>query len=117
MMKKMTVRVESFDDGLERFKHAFETGEYQGEFVAFESMREMMSALTSRRWELIQVLQAKGPMSLRALARRLERDVKSVHRDVAELKNLGLIEEHSTGGIWVPYDEITAEFSVKRDAA
>ena len=116
-MKKMTVRVESFDDGLERFKHAFETGEYQGEFVTFESMQKMMSTLTSRRWELIQELQLKGPMSLRALARHLERDVKSVHRDVAALKKLGLIEEHSSGGIWIPYDEIAAEFSVRRDAA
>ncbi len=116
-MKKMTVRVESFDAGLDRFKRAFESAEYQGEFVTFESMRDMMSALTSSRWELIRALQAEGPMSLRALARRLGRDVKNVHRDVAALKDLGLIDDHRDGGIWVPYDEIAAELSLRRDAA
>jgi predicted transcriptional regulator len=33
-------------------------------------------------------------MTLRALARLLKRDVKSVHRDVTPLKEPGLVEDH-----------------------
>jgi predicted transcriptional regulator len=42
--------------------------------------------------------------------------VKSVHRDVTPLKELGLVEDHENG-ISVPYDEIRAEFTMRRKAA
>jgi predicted transcriptional regulator len=36
-------------------------------------------------------------MTLRALARLLKRDVKSVHRDVTPLKELALVVDHQDG--------------------
>lgn len=106
-MRKVIIQVESIEAGLERFKTAWDTGEYQGEFITFENFETMLKTLTSKRWELVSVLQKHGPMSLRALARLLGRDVKNVHRDVMALKEIGLIEDHDAG-IWVPYDEIEA---------
>jgi predicted transcriptional regulator len=115
-MRTVTVCVESLDAGLNRFKHAWETGEYQGEFVTFESVEGMHRMLTPNRWELLRVLQAEGPMGIRELARRLSRDVKNVHTDVTKLREYWLVEDAEDGGIWVPYDEIRAEFVVKRKA-
>jgi predicted transcriptional regulator len=107
MTRKMTIQVEAIETGLDRFKIAWKTGKQQGEFITFETLEEMLKTLTVSRWALLSVLQAEGPMSLRALARRVGRDVKNVHTDVATLKAVGLIEDHAQG-IWVPYTEIEA---------
>jgi predicted transcriptional regulator len=64
----------------------------------------------------VRTLQAEGPLAVRELARRLGRDVKRVHEDVAKLKDVGLVED-ATGGVWIPYDEIRAELTPKRPAA
>ncbi len=56
-------------------------------------------------------------MSLRALARALERDVKSVHRDVKVLLEEELIDRDEARRIYVPFDRIHAEFEMARVAA
>ena len=105
--RKVTIQVESIAAGVERFKTAWETGEPQGEFITFETLESMLKTLTAKRWELVSMLQAHGPMKVRALARRLGRDVSNVHADVIALKEIGLVEDHDAG-IWVPYEEIEA---------
>jgi predicted transcriptional regulator len=115
-MRRLNIVIEGLDEGLERFKQACETGKDQGEFVSFESMEGLQRTLTPLRWELMRVLQAEGPMSLRALARAVKRDVKRVHEDVHKLKELGLIEDAEAGGIWVPYDEVRLELAARRAA-
>ena len=116
MKRVLTVRVESFEEGLTQFRRAWQSGRFRGEFVTFETMADMARALTPSRFELLRTLQAQGSMMLRALARLLKRDVKSVHRDVAPLKELGLVENHQND-ISVPYDEIRAEFTLRRKPA
>lgn len=106
-MRKVTIQVESIDAGLEQFKLAWQTGEPQGEFITFETLDAMLHTLTSKRWGLVRLLQAHGPMSIRALARALDRNVKNVHADVQALKEIGLIEAHDDK-ICVPFDEIEA---------
>lgn len=114
-MSKIVIQVESLDQGLERFKRTWKTGEYQGEFTTFETVEDLLKTPTLRRWTLIGVLQKQGSMSLRALSRALGRDVKNVHRDVAVLREVGLVAEQgaasqashpSSRGLYVPYDEI-----------
>lgn len=114
-MKKVIIQVESRDQGFERFQQAWETGEPAGEFITFETVDTLLKTLTSKRWVLVSTLQKQGPMSIRALARALERDIKNVHTDVQVLKNIGLVEDHAAG-IRVPYDEIEAHL-VLRSAA
>ncbi len=87
------------------------------ETLSFESIEAMQRTLTPNRWELLRTLQAEGPMGVRELARRLKRDVKNAHTDLAKLKELGLVEDAEGGGVWVPFDEIRAEFTVRREAA
>ena len=117
MMRTVFVQVENLDTGLERFKRAWEMGEFQGEYVTFESMEGLMRTLTPVRWQLMHTLQTEGPMNLQALARALQRDIKEVYGDVAALKELGLIEDTEDEAIWVPYDEIRLELSVRRAVA
>jgi predicted transcriptional regulator len=115
-MRIVRIQVDSLEAGLKRFEHTWKTGSRQGEYVTFESVEGMHRALTPNRWHLLHVLQQEGPLGIRELARTLERDVKNVHSDVAKLKELGLVED-TEGGVWVPFDEIRAEFTMKREKA
>jgi DeoR/GlpR family transcriptional regulator of sugar metabolism len=54
-----------------------------------------------------------GPMSIRELSRRLERDVKGVHRDVQALLEAGLLEHDEHGAIVFPYDTVRVNFTLK----
>jgi predicted transcriptional regulator len=116
-MRTLTIQIEDLEAGLQRFRQAWETGKPQGEFVTFESIEGLQRALTPRRWELIRVLQAEGPMTSQFLAQRLGRRHESVRGDVARLKELDIVEDTETGGLWVPYDEIRAELVMRRHAA
>jgi predicted transcriptional regulator len=107
MGRKVIIQVESIEAGAERFKTAWRTGKHQGEFITFETLEAMLKTLTTRRWELLSVLQHHGPMGIRELARQLGRDVKNVHTDIQTLKEIGLIQDHDSG-VYVPYNEIEA---------
>ena len=110
-MRIATIAIEpelhaALDEAGDRFVEAFETSEYQGEWFGFESPAALFQDLTPGRWSLIGTLQRTGPTSLRELSRQVGRDASNVHRDVVALKEIGLIEDHPEGGIWVPFDEI-----------
>ena len=53
--------------------------------VSFTQIGQMLAAFTPKRWELIAMLREAGPLSVAELARRLERNYKNVHTDVAQL--------------------------------
>lgn len=95
---------------------AFAATSYQGEKLNFETPEAFFSRLTSRRWALINALQGAGEVPVRELARRLQRDVKRVHEDAAELVNLGLIERTERGGLVCPYADIHMDMHMRRAA-
>jgi predicted transcriptional regulator len=66
----------------------------------FENLETLLKTLTSARWALLKTLRAKGPMSIRALARELGRGYKNVHTDVQRLKEIGLIERGEDDNTW-----------------
>jgi len=88
----------------------------QGEIRSFQSPEAMFRVLSPVRWTLIERLQELGPLSLRALARSLGRDVKSVHRDVKMLVEQGFIDRDEARRVRVPFDRIHAEFEMARAA-
>ena len=51
-----------------------------------------------------------GPLAIREAARRVGRDVKSVHGDVSALIKAGVIDRTQDGRIVFPYDEIHVDF-------
>lgn len=114
-MSTVIVKVGSAKQGLKGFKRAWKTGEYQGEYVTFDSLNTLLATLTSRRWELLGELQAGDKISLRELARRLKRDIRRVHEDVHRLIDVGLVVQDDDG-VHVPFDEIRAELEMRKQA-
>jgi predicted transcriptional regulator len=54
-------------------------------------------------------------LSIREVARRVNRDVQAVHRDVTTLVNAGVIDR-TENGIEFPYDRIHFEYDVSAAA-
>lgn len=96
-----------------RFTAAWKSGRSSAHVFTFESPSALFRVLTPKRWELIERLQSLGPVSLRGLARALERDVKRVHEDVGVLIEVGLIEKTERERIRVPYTVIEADFALR----
>lgn len=62
----------------------------------FHTISELWKILTPNRWALLEGLLDTPPLSLRALARRVGRDVRGVHTDVHRLLHCGLLEKTHT---------------------
>jgi predicted transcriptional regulator len=80
--------------------------------ISFESMEGLLEVLTPNRWRLLRALRHSGPLSIRALARLLDRDYRGAHADVSLLIDAGLIERNDKGAIFVPWTRITAEMDL-----
>ncbi|PSP37242.1 transcriptional regulator [Halobacteriales archaeon QH_7_65_31] len=92
-------------------------GEAVPHVVNFENHSDLRALLTDRRIELLQSVMAKQPDSIRRLADRLDRDVKSVHDDLQVLTEYDIVHFEQAGRAkqpFVPYDsiEVTLEISM-----
>ena len=83
------------------------------EALYFADMPLLLSNLTAARWSLLEALKASGPLSIYALAKNLGRNYSNVHSDARKLLALGLIEKNQEGKVFVPWDEIHADFTLK----
>lgn len=79
--------------------------------LGFATMDQLLGVLTPNRWKLIQTLHKAGPMSIRALAKLLERDYRGVHADIVKLMEYDLVTRNAAKRVFVPWDKITAEIS------
>lgn len=77
--------------------------------LAFADLPLLLHSLTPARWALLERLRADGPLSVYELAKRLRRDYKNVHTDVARLAALGLIVRHAHACVSVDWDALYAE--------
>ena len=80
--------------------------QYQGEVLNFETPTQFFGQLTEKRWELIRLSQGKEPMTIRALAKLVNRDIKRVHEDIVILTHLGLFERVEKEGIVFPFKSV-----------
>lgn len=55
-------------------------------------------------------------MSLRAVARLLDRNVKNTHADVHALMNAGILDRTDDARIVFPYDTVHVDFTIERAA-
>ena len=76
---------------------------YQGEVLNFETPVKFFGQLSEKRWDIVRAAQGKGEMSVRKLARVVDRDVKRVHNDIVILAELGLLERTEVVGVTCPY--------------
>lgn len=89
---------------------------YQGEILNFESVELFLGRLTPLRWNLVRALLGAGELSIRELARRVNRDVKRVHGDIAVLCELGLVERTESFGVRCPFDDIHIDLHLRKAA-
>ena len=85
----------------------------QGNHITFASVDLLWKVMTPKRWAVIRAMTGAGPVSIREVARRMARDVKTVHGDVQALLKVGVIERTEDGRIVFPYDEVHVDFVVR----
>jgi predicted transcriptional regulator len=110
-MKTVILEVRSAEDVMAEFARSWKSGKpHKAARISFASPELLWKVLTAKRWELLKALCGAGPLSIREAARRVERDVKSVHRDVVALIRAGLLNRTGKGGVEFPYEAIKVEF-------
>lgn len=111
--KIVSLSVSTLPDALDRFEAAWHlaTGRTPPavERLSFADLPLLLKSLSPARWQLLAILRKEGPMSVRALAKRLGRDYKNVHTDVAQLTMLRLIERTGQALVRVPWDALRAD--------
>jgi predicted transcriptional regulator len=111
----VTIGVSSIEQVKQRTEAACR-GQWQGEHISFASVELLWKALAPRRWALIRAMAGQGPMSLRAAARLVGHDVKTVHGDVQALLMADILEKDESGRIVFPYDAAHADFTIGKVA-
>lgn len=113
--RQLTVKVSTLKEAISEFKAIWKRHE-QGERVEtpietlrFENTFMLMKTLTPKRLELLQQLHMLGKMSIRALAKQLEREYSNVHQDVKALHHVGLVLQDKTKKYFVPWEKIVTE--------
>ena len=115
MARTLELRVSGAGDALDRFEATWNRAA-EGraarklEVLSFADLPLLLKNLSPARWALLEKLRAEGPMSIYELAKRLERDYKNVHTDVARLMELGVIARQAGTRVAVAWDVIRAEF-------
>ncbi len=110
-MKTVVLDVATRAEAGEDFIRAWETGQSRKNArISFETPELLWKVLTARRWELLKSLCGVGPVSIREAARRVGRDVKTVHGDVTALLQAGVLDRTSSGAIEFPYEAVKVEF-------
>lgn len=81
--------------------------------LSFSTPAQLVSELSPKRMELLQMLKKSGPLSIRALAKMMGRNYSNVHADVQRLIEHGLIEKDISDHVLVPWDDVV----VRMDAS
>jgi len=111
MMKTVTLDVRSPDAAAQDFVNAWKTGKAQRTArISFATPELLWKVLTAKRWEILKAMCGAGPLTVREIARRVDRDVKSVHTDLAALLNAGVLDRAETGQVVFPYESVKVEF-------
>ena len=114
-MRTVTIGVSSIEDVRRRTEAAFR-GEKAGEFISFASVELLWKVLTVKRWEILQAMTGQGEMTIREVARRVGRDVKAVHSDIAALLKAGIFDRTESGRVVFPYDAVHVDFTLIKAA-
>lgn len=120
MSRKLIISITTEAEAIQNFKtgflQAFDTATPQDECIYFTSPTLLFQKITPKRWELIAKLQASGTVTIRELARLLNRDIRRVHDDVVALEQNGIVER-GEDGVSVPFSEIHTDFTLRAQVA
>ena len=110
-MNTVTLGLSTRADANARFVKAMHGNKF-GNFISFEGPDILFKTLTLKRWEILQVLTGKKPVSIREAARMVERDVKAVHGDITALLNVGILQKTENNKISLPFDRLHVDFEL-----
>jgi len=111
-MKTVTLQVATLEEVKRRAQDAFK-GKKQGARISFTTPELLFRLMTAKRWELIRSMVGAGPLTIRGVARRVDRDVKAVHSDVHALLDCGILQKTSRGLIVFPFDAIRVDVMLR----
>jgi len=111
-MKTVTLEVASRDDVTRRALEAFK-GKRQRARISFATPELLWKVLTARRWELLKAMAGQGPLTIREVSRRVNRDVKAVHGDVHALLDAGVVDRTANNQVVFPFDAVRVEFTLR----
>jgi predicted transcriptional regulator len=111
-MTIVTMGISSTDATKARMRRAFQ-GKAQGAFISFASAELLWKVLAPRRLEVLRAMTGAGPLATREVARRVGRDVKTVHGDIQMLLKAGVIDRTENGQILCPYDAVHVDFVLR----
>jgi predicted transcriptional regulator len=117
MKKQITIGVGDAESTAADFVEAWKRAERGEELqvdqrLYFENLETLLKTLSPGRWILLRKLRTSGPMSVRTLAKELDRDYKNVHTDVHRLEMIGLIARTKDNQIEVPWDIVEARLKL-----
>jgi len=85
----VTLEVASRKDVTRRALKAFKGGKLRAR-ISFATPELLWKVLTAKRWSILKAMAGQGPLTIREVARRVERDVKAIRGDVHSLIDAGL---------------------------
>ncbi len=91
-------------------------GEKVGEFISFATVELLWKVLTAKRWDVLQAMMGRGEMTIREIARRVDRNAKAVHGDVQALLVAGVLDRADSGRVIFPYDAVHVDFTLRETA-
>ena len=113
-MKTVTLDVRAPKEAMADFVRVWKTRKPErAARISFASPELLWKLLTAKRWELLKVLCGAGPVSIREAARRVGRDVKSVHGDITALLKAGVLDRAEGGGVVFPFEAVKVEFFLR----
>ena len=105
----LTLGVRSLDTFFESIEESVESTAQTSPGLYFPTVDDLFKTIGGKRWEILQTLAGQGEIGVRELARRVNREVKSVHRDTELLVAGGVIEKTDQGKLVFPYSRIGLE--------
>lgn len=115
-MRTVTLEVRSLKDSLRAAAADARRGKAATTaYISFATPELLWQVLTAKRWEILKAMTGAGALSVREVARRVERDVKAVHADVQALLKAGILERAQRKAIF-PYDTVHVDFRLGRAA-
>ena len=111
-MKTVTLEVTSRKDLTKRALEAFRNKRQRAR-ISFATPELLWKVLTAKRWAILRTMAGQGPLTIREVARRVERDVKAVHGDIHALMVAGILERTETNRVVFPFDAVRVEFTLR----
>jgi predicted transcriptional regulator len=111
-MNIVTLEVASTESVKRRTLASF-NGRKQRARISFATPELLWKVLTAKRWELLKGMAGQGPLTIRATARCVGRDVKAVHGDIHALLDAGLLDKTEDDRVVFPFDAIHVDFTLR----